>query len=171
MLNFDIKRSSRRCAISDRPFESGEEYFSALIDVNGERIRQDFAIESWSQPPENCIGFWKSKMPSLDKGRVYWAPHDVLLSYFQHLVDDPDSADIAYVMAVLLVRKRSLQMIETDDSTEPPTLVVHHRKTKTDYRIPAIEIPSHRIKEIQNELAEHLFTDHAPETLNNPEDE
>ena len=135
---------------------------SALVDLDGELIRKDFAIEAWEEPPENCIGWWKSRMPDLDKGRVYWAPNDVLLAYFQHIVGQPGSEDIAYVMAVLLVRKRTLQMVETDESTEPPTFVVLHRKTNAEFRVPAIDIPVHRITEIQNELAEHLFTDQAP---------
>ena len=162
MLNFDFKRTSRKCSASDRPFERGEEFVSALVEINGELVRKDFASESWEEPPENCIGWWKSRMPDLDKGRVYWAPNEVLLTYFQHLLSQPETQDAAYVMAVLLVRRRTLHMVETDESTEPPTLVVHHRKTKTEFRVAAIDIPSHRITEIQNELGEHLFTNQAP---------
>ena len=162
MLNFDFKRTNRKCSASDRPFERGEEFVSALVDVDGELVRKDFALKSWKEPPENCIGWWKSRMPDLDKGRVYWAPTDVLLAYFEHLIEQPDSQDAAYVMAVLLVRRRTLHMVETDETTEPPTLIVHHRKTGTDYRVTAVDIPSHRITEIQDELAEHLFTNQAP---------
>lgn len=164
MLNFDFKRTSRKCSVSDRPFERGEEFVSALVEINGELVRKDFALGSWEEPPENCIGWWKSRMPDLDKGRIYWAPNEVLLTYFQHLLEQPDAQDAAYVMAVLLVRRRTLQMIETDESTEPPTLVVHHRKTNSEFRVAAIDIPSHRITEIQTELGEHLFTNQAPGT-------
>jgi hypothetical protein len=162
MLNFDFKRTNRKCSVCDRAFDSGEEFVSALVEVDGELIRKDFAVESWAEPPENCIGWWKSRMPDLDKGRVYWAPNDVLLAYFQHVLAQPESQDAAYVMAVLLVRKRTLQMVETDESTQPPTMVVHHRRTNTDFRVAAMDIPGHRIAQIQNELCEHLFTNQAP---------
>lgn len=162
MLNFDIKRTNRKCIASDRPFERGEEFVSALVEIDGELVRQDYSVQSWEEPPENCIGWWKSRMPDLDKGRVYWAPNDVLLAYFQHLIAHPRSQDTAYVMAVLLVRRRTLQMVETDESTKPPTLVIHHRKTNTDYRVIVMDIPGYRITEIQNELSEHLFTNQAP---------
>lgn len=163
MSNFDFKRTSRKCSLNDRPFNAGEEFFSALIDVDDGLERRDYAAESWQGAPQDCVGWWKSKMPDLDNGRVYWAPNDVLLAYFQHVHEKgPSWADMAYVMAILLVQKRILQMIENDDSTEPPTLIVHHRKTKTDYRVVISEIFPERMSEIQDELAEHLFTSNAP---------
>ena len=163
MLNFDFKRSSRKCSVLDRPFESGEEFFSALLDLDGNLERRDYAAESWQGAPEECVGWWKSKMPDLENGRVYWAPNRMLLTYFQHVVEKgPAFGDVAYVMAILLVQKRILQMIENDETTDPPTLIVHHRKTKTDYSLPVIEIPPQRMIEIQGELSEHLFTTNAP---------
>lgn len=171
MLNFDFKKTSRKCSTNDRPFESGEVFFSALIDEGGELVRKDFASEAWDAPPEGCVGWWKSRMPNLEKGKVYWAPKDVLMAYFQHVYEQPAYADLAYVMAVLLVRKRILQMIETDESTEPPTMIVHHRKTKTDFPIAVQELSSHRISQIQNELAEQLFSDQPPESQDTQADD
>ena len=171
MLNFDFKRSGRKCSLKDRTFESGEEFYAALIDIDGDLERRDYAAESWDGAPADCVGWWKSKMPDLDNDRVYWAPNHLLLAYFQHAFNKgPQAEDVAYVMAILLLQKRILQMIENDESTNPPTLIVHHRKTKTDYAIAVPEISSHRMNEIQNELSEHLFTSKAPNSEEGEED-
>ena len=163
MSNFDIKRTSRKCSVSERAFEAGEEFYSALVEVDGELVRQDFAHDSWDGEPNDSVGWWTSRMPDLEQGKVYWAPNSVLFAYFEHTYERGDAqADIAYVLAILMVQKRILQMIETDESTTPPTLVVHNRKSKTDYRIPQIDLPPDRLQQIQDELAENLFTSSAP---------
>ena len=84
MLNFEIKRSNRQCSKTDRTLQPGEEFYSALIDKDGELERLDYCVESWESPPQDCIGWWKSKVPETGKGKVYWAPRNVMLSYFEH---------------------------------------------------------------------------------------
>ena len=80
MFEFDFKKSGRKCIVSGRSFEVGEEYISLLIENDGELVRQDVASDQWNGPSEECVGWWKSKVPDLAQGRVYLAPRDVLMS-------------------------------------------------------------------------------------------
>ena len=169
MAQFEFKKSNRRCSVSQREFESGEEFVSALIEVEEKIERVDFALDAWDSATETYVGWWKSRMPDLNSGKVYWAPNQVLLSYFVHVYEQAHvNPDVTYVVAILMVQKRILQMIENDESTDPPTLVVHHRKTKTDFRIPTVELSGQRVNEIQEQLAESLFTNSRP-TGDDPE--
>ena len=162
MVNFDFKRTSRKCSISGRSFESGEEYVSLLVEEDDELIRKDIALSEFDAPPENCVGWWKSRVPDLDKGTVYWAPKDVLMSYFQHLIQQPDSPDMVYVMAILLLQKKHLRLLETTvvDEVESMSLICHSTKEKFDVKV--VEVSQERDASIQNEMAEKLFTDIAP---------
>ncbi len=171
MLNFDISRTSRKCSVTQRELARGEEFISALVDDDGQFKRMDFCLESWEGAPDNCIGWWKCRIPNLQTGRVYWAPRDVLMAYFEKLLEHPGNADIAFVMSLVLIQKRILRLLETDETTVPPTQVLRHNQTRNIYRVPEIEIAPDRVSAIQDELAEQLFTDHAPDDEGESEEE
>ncbi len=169
MSNFDFRRSSRKCSKSDRVIQPGEEFYSALIDTAGETERLDFCCEAWESPPENCIGWWKSKVPELGKGKVYWAPRDVLLSYFEHLQEQPDQADTTYVMALLLIQKKILTL-EDPDEEHANLLQLKNRQEKSSSTVEIVDVTPERIGEIQAELEERLFSDQPFESDDDDED-
>ncbi len=165
LIDFDFRRSARQCSLTGQPLERGAEFFSVLIEQDdGSLARQDISAAAWQGPPEDCIGWWRSRLPSLDKGKVYWAPNEVLLSVFQHALGNPGlgnpgQADIAYVMALLLVRKRILQWKETIQREGRAYLRLHDPKQNLDLEVAEAELTPARTAQIQAELAEKLFTD------------
>ena len=52
-------------------------------------------------------------------GRPHWAPNDVMLNYFERLLEDPTAEDARYVLALLLVRRRMLR-VEGTRAAMPP---------------------------------------------------
>lgn len=158
MLQFDLRKSSRRCHASDRAFEPGEVFYSALIELpDGGSERRDFGIDQWEEPTEDCLGWWRAKVPERDQGKVYWAPRSVLLSYFEHTLEHEATRDIAYVVGLLLVQKRHLTLI--DDGEQPELLHLHQRSEKRDFHVPVVDLAPDRLAAIQQELAERLFMD------------
>lgn len=158
MLNFEFRGSSKRCAKSDRVLNPGEEFYSVLIEKDDETVRLDYAPESWEGPPENCIGWWKTKLESQDMNRVHWAPRSVLLAFFEQLRQQPDQADCAFITALLLARKK---ILTTRDSLQEPDsswLYLENKRDGAQYQIPVVEISPERLKEIQDILSEKLFT-------------
>ena len=162
MLNFDFQRSSRRCAVSGREFDVGEKYFSVLLDDEGELVRQDVATDKWDGPPENCIGWWQSRVPDLAKGKVYWAPRDVLISFFEKLVEQGRDPDKTYIMAILLIQKRYLKLLDTTPSETGESMQLINQSSRTNYEVGVCDVDAERANEIQTEFAEKLFTDIAP---------
>ncbi len=190
MAKFDIRKTSRKCSVSGRPFEPGEAFFSAVKeDDEGQLIRVDYSNKAWEQAKNDdiepgstssettgdqsiaatCIGWWKSKMPDNRGGRVYWAPTPVLLAYFDHLLKQPGMEDVAFVMSIVLLRNRTLKLTDTDDQSDPPLMTFYHRATKTSYHVSSVEVSSERIEVIQAELAEQLFTDYRENGSENSE--
>ena len=166
MLNFDIKRSSRQCSKTERALQPGETFYSALVDIDGELERLDFCIESWDAPPDNCIGWWKSKIPETGKGKVYWAPRHVMLSYFEHVNDQAGESDTAYVTALLMLQKKYLTLQDPSEE-DPQTMRLKNRKDNQIFEVSIVEVSQDRLTQIQETLAERLFMDQPYD----PEDE
>jgi hypothetical protein len=160
MIEFDFKRPTRRCFQTEQDIGPGEVFFSTLIEGDdGELIRRDYSEGAWQGPPEECVGWWRSRVPSLDKGRIYWAPRGVLLAFFQHAYERSQQVGLVYVMALLLVRKRILNWQETRESNGKRWMVVQDSRSKQTYEIEQLELTVAQIQEIQSHLADKLFTD------------
>ena len=162
MANFDFKRTSRKCSVSGRAFDAGEEYISMLTEEDEELVRQDIGLEEWNGAPEGCIGWWRSRIPDLEQGIVYWAPRDVLLAYFQHLIEQADDPETTYVMAILLLQKKHLRLLDTVNDGDTETMYLQNSSTKEKFDIAVVDVAPERVKTIENALAEKLFTDVAP---------
>jgi hypothetical protein len=162
MLEYDIQRCSRRCAATERELADGETCYSVLVSEGGGVVRRDYSAEAWAGPPENAIGWWKATVADPSKGRPHWAPNDVMLSYFERLLEDPAAEDARYVLALLLVRRRLLRLESSQrDAAGRETLVLYCPRNEAEYRV-AESVPSpERAAAIQQQLAELLQTDGA----------
>lgn len=161
MLNFDFKRTARKCSNTGRSFSSGEEYISLLLEEGEELVRKDLALDDFDSPPENCVGWWKSKVPDLQQGKVFWAPKDILLNYFNHLIENANEHH-AYVMAILLLQKKFLRLRDTIEEDGKQVMHLQNTSTKEICEVTVVDVSPDRVAEIQNDLAEKLFTDVAP---------
>jgi len=158
MQQYEFRRAGKKCSVTDRTLEPGEFYWSALMELpDGQMSRIDCAADTWEGQKDDCIGSWKQQIPDLDTGKVYWAPRSVLLAYFKHQIEKKNT-DLVFVMSLLLVQKRILYLkntIETD--TERVSVLIDRRSSET-FEVPDSEIDEERVQHIQNELAEHLFS-------------
>jgi hypothetical protein len=157
-MEYDHVRCTRHCASTGRELQPGELFYSTLASEGASLVRHDYSAEAWQGPPEGVVGWWKSHMPARDGKRLHWAPNDVMLDLIEQLADDPAHADMRYVLALLLVRRRVCRLEETEeDEQHQETLLLFCPRRETEYRV-AVAMPSEeRIKEIQEELARLLF--------------
>lgn len=160
MFDFEIQRSSRRCAKTDREFAPGEPFISVLVSDGAQIVRHDYAREAWDQPPANAIGWWQCHMPEPNAKRAHWAPNDVLLHYFEQLAGDEAQADVRYVLALLMIRRRIVRLEDTQrDEQGREALVLFCPKNETEYQVTVREPTGGRVREIQDELTRLLFAD------------
>jgi len=121
-------------------------------------LRKDYAADQWEGMSENAIGWWKQTVPELEPGKIYWAPDEVLFSYFSSLTKSPQQSEAAYVMALLMVQKRLLTLEDSvlDDEAK---LVLRQRKSGEVFEVAQQDIPPERIKQLEEQLCENLFSD------------
>lgn len=169
MLNFEFRGSSKRCAKSDRVLNPGEEFYSVLVEKGSETLRLDYSLECWQGPPENCIGWWKTKLELPGSNRVHWAPRSVLLAFFEQVRQQPDQADCAYITALLLARKKILTTRESLHAPDSSRLCLENKRDQLNYEIPVVDISPERLMEIQEILSEKLFTSQRIELDSEPD--
>jgi hypothetical protein len=169
LFEFEIQRCSRRCAATDREMEPGEVCYSVLEVQGADIVRKDFSSTSWSGPPTEAFGWWKSRIPEPNAKRIKLAPNEVLVELFEQLADRPDSEDMRYVLALLLVRRRvfrldlpAMQFGKQSATDAVETLTVFCPKRETNYELSAVTPSGARIDEIQQHLSELLVAGAEP---------
>lgn len=158
MLDFDVQRCTRRCHETERELAPEEPFYSVLVSEGSDVLRRDYCEAAWKGPPEDAIGWWKSQMPPADGSKVNWAPSDVMLHYFQQLEKDAAKADVRYVLALLMVRRKIFRLEDSEiDAQGREQLVLHCNKNDQQYQVPVVAPSDDRIQTIQDELAKLLF--------------
>jgi hypothetical protein len=159
MIDFEIQRCSRRCSVTERELRTGETCYSVLVPAGDDVQRRDFSAEAWQGPPDDCIGWWKATVVDPNDGRLHWAPNDVMLHYFERLLDDPTALDARYVLALLLVRRRIARLDRTETAADGRVeLVLFCPRNEAEYRVAEATVTPERAAAIQQQLSELLQT-------------
>lgn len=157
MVDYEIQRCTRRCAATERELKNGETCYSVLAPEGASVVRRDYSQEGWKGPPDDALGWWQTTVVDPNAGRPHWAPGDVMLNYFERLLDDPSAADARYVMALLLVRRRLLRLEgSTTDEGGQTVLELYCSRNESAYKVVEMMPTPERAAEIQQQLAELL---------------
>jgi hypothetical protein len=168
LLDFEVQRSSRRCAATDLPLEPGDVCYSVLEFRGADVIRKDFSSAAWTDPPSEAFAWWRTRIPEPVAKKIKLAPNDVLLELFDQLADDPLHQDMRYVLTLLLVRRRvfrletAVEMLTSGSEQErleskSDVMCVYCPKRETSYAVPTAMPDSARIDEIQQQLSDLLI--------------
>jgi len=158
MIDYEVQRCTRHCAVTGRELQPGEMFYSTLVAEGAQVVRRDYAMDAWQGPPEGVLGWWKSQMPERQAKKLGWAPNDVMLELLESLESQPDKTDMRYVLALLLVRRRVVRLEETEhDDQGREVSVIYCPRRDTTYRVLTAMPDEARTNEIQEELARLLF--------------
>ncbi len=163
-MDFEVQRCTRHCAASGRELAPGEIFFSALASEGATVTRHDYSSEAWTGPPEGALGWWKSQMPALESKsrKTQWAPNDVMLQLFDELADQPQRADMRYVLTLLLVRRRVLRLEDTEQTdSKQEMMLLYCPRRQTEYRVAVAMPDAAHADQIQQELAGLLLSNAA----------
>lgn len=157
MLDFVVQKFTRICAKTDAELKPGETFYSILVREGGETVRRDVSAKAWEGPPEDCVGWWKSEVPDPKSNKLNWAPNDVMLHYFADTEDKPDQADLRYVLALLMIRRRIFRLEETrTNEAGEEVLALFCSKNETEYEVPVLDVSASRAAELQATVSELL---------------
>jgi hypothetical protein len=142
-MDLKLQRPRGVCARTGRTLSAGEPMVSALVRDAGTLERIDCVAEAWEGPPAGTLAWWRSVYAPAAATGPTLAPADVLLDVFEELEARPDETALRYLIALQLVRRKVLRIVERaadvgDDSADRDTLFVACRKRRSEYRVTVV---------------------------------
>ena len=114
-----IKHRADSCAVTQRPFVSGEYFYTLLYHGADGYRREDLSEEAWQSRNENIrpFSFWKSRYEPLSPKPTEPVPKESAEQLFRRLMaSDSPPANACYVLAAMLERKRVLKQVKTEET-------------------------------------------------------
>ncbi len=127
-------------------------------------VRKDISATAWTGPPPQTIGWWRLKMPDATAKKLQPAPVGVLLDTLTRLLEQPGAEALAYLLALLLCRRRVLVDEEFSDSeaSDMESKLVWQIIYPPDGRqwtVPVAVPAPNLLEELQSQLNLLLFTE------------
>jgi hypothetical protein len=135
-MDIRLHRPLPVCSRTGRSFTAGETFVSVLVRDDGGLARIDVAPEAWDGPPADTIAWWRSRYPAAGETGPTLAPVEVLLDALESLDGDPSAEPLRYLLALQLVRRRVLRMVDQHTgATEDDAIQLACRRRDRDYRV------------------------------------
>ena len=152
--NWKIARPARACAACRRGFEEGEAHFSVLRLEAG-IARLDRCVACFRETPASAEEFfWRTRFAKDPRRRVA-IDVEALRETFTRLPPGEADPGLRYLVALLLLRKRALRLVETrrGEGDEPDRLVLSPGKRSGD-RIEVVvpSLSAEALEALRNQL-------------------
>ena len=158
-MDIKLHRPRGTCAVTGRAFAPGEGFYSALVRSPGGLDRLDVAAEAWSGPPDKALAWWRSAYPAADSAGPELAPIDVLLDVFEEMEGREEDAPLRYLLALQLVRRRTLRIVEGSAVPGGPAeLVLSCRRREREYRVHTVPPDRSAAAEVEARLTALLWS-------------
>lgn len=160
-MDLKLHRPNGSCGKSGRGFVPGELFYSALVRSKGALDRIDICAEAWDGPPEQSLAWWKSTYPAADAAGSTLAPVEVLLDVLEQLDGRPDEAALRYLLALELVRRRVLRVVDrhgTAAAIAPDTMLLACRRRDSEYHVQVVPARAAAADGVQERLAALLWS-------------
>lgn len=155
--DWEIKSRAHRCSATERQFEDGETFYTLLFREEEGFERLDLCVDAWKERDKARTPFssWKSKYevpPPPPPEALGKQTAEALLRHFMRESGD-QHANVRYILALMLERKRQLKPIETKEEGGRILLIYEHRQSGEVFVIPDPQLRLDQIEPVQEEVA------------------
>jgi len=146
MLDWDVKRNAGTCLRCGVPLAQQEYFRSGLYHQQAGLDRRDFCEACWSEAAGLPFSHWRAQPPASQpkpKVRLPWEPteaREVLSRLLRGSEGDLDPP-VAYLFALLVVRKRLARLDQVEHGPRGESLLVRFRGDETPFEVP-VAVPS-----------------------------
>ncbi len=165
-MDYKISRSTRTCIACEKQFNEGEEYFAAIFEGPEQFLRKEFCAACWAgdtgrEAAEGSYSHWKVRVPEKPAERKHKLDVRAASTFFRRLAgsDEPHKRDFAYLLALLLMRKKVLVQRETTRNGEKDFMVLRFRGEDEDYRTEDPHLPAEALERVKDDLGSLLNMD------------
>ncbi|HEV7402403.1 MAG TPA: hypothetical protein VGO11_05735 [Chthoniobacteraceae bacterium] len=154
-----IQSRADRCAATGAEFGDGEYFYTLLFDEKAGFRREDLSEAAFQARPADApapFSFWKSKYevapPPAPEALGKQTAEDLLRRYLAE--DSPQYANVRYILALMLERKRIIKEVEVHTSENGEIMRIYEfAKTGEVLVIPDPQLKLNQLVEVQNEVA------------------
>ena len=152
--DWEIKSRAHQCSRTGREFVEGEFFYTLLIREGEGFRREDLSEEAWKERNDNIqpFSFWRSKYEPPAPPPAEPLPRDDAEGLLRRLIQEnaPAYANVRYILALMLERKRVIRPLESSDDD---MLVYEHLSTGETLVISNPKLSLDRIPEVQREVS------------------
>ena len=159
---WSIQTRNDHCAVTGRPFDDGEFFYTLLFDEKEGFRREDLSVAAWEERPIDApqpFSLWRSKFemppPPPPEPLAKETAEDLLRKYMADA--SPGLANARYILAVMLERKRLLKEVENRTGNNGELLRIYeHVKTGEVFVVPDPQLRLDQIGGVQEQIAAQL---------------
>lgn len=161
--DWTIQARAERCDITGRPFVDGEQFYALLERTpEGGLRRRDVSAESWRELKETPgfvapFSFWRAKFTPPPPAAAEALPKEDAESLLRRFLQEgrPEHERAAYILALMLERKRLLRPTDSQDdgATGRRLLFYEHVRTGEAFVVADPGLRLEQVAEVQQEVA------------------
>ena len=145
------------CEGCEKAFSELDDFYSLLFLTAEGLSRKEVCPDCHDQTAPDAFAFWKSSVQALDTNRPRPLDVNFLIDFFQRLtehVDDERQLQICYIVALILIRKKTLVQLPSGQGESGEILRVRVKKdeNETVHEIPVPELTAEKMEIIRDDL-------------------
>lgn len=161
--DWSIQTRSETCSRTGTPFVAGEYFHTLLFEEKSAMRREDLCEQAYKERASDApqpFSQWRSKFepapPKAPEPLAKQTAEDLLRAYMAD--PNPQLANVRYILALMLERKRQLKEIEVRHSEDGTLLRIYqHGKSGEVFLIPDPGLKLSQVAAVQDEVA-HLLS-------------
>lgn len=155
--DWEIKGRSTVCTATGREFADGEIFYTLLFRERGGFRREDWCEAAWKErdPTQRAHSFWRNKFEVPPPPAPEPLGKQTAETLLRHYMSQPgeEHANVRFILALMLERKRLLKPVETKEEEGRKIHVYLHAKTGEVFLIPDPGLRLDQIETVQAEVA------------------
>jgi hypothetical protein len=156
--DWPIKHRADSCAVTNRHFEPGEQFYTLLFREGAGYRREDLSEEAWSSRNENIqpFSFWKTRYEPPPAAPPEPLAKESAEELLRRLLSENAQPNACYVLAAMLERKRIIKHVKTERADNGRVLIYEHAKSGDVFIVPDVQLRLDELESVQTEVAELL---------------
>jgi hypothetical protein len=159
MSEYRIGKQQESCTACGREFQDAQEVVSCVFQDADSLGRADLCLECWEagRAPAHFSN-WRRRVERKTPPKVF--NRKAALDLFRVLADseEPRDADTAYILALLLMRKKALDLARAGTVDGANVMVLKAQGSSEEFRVTGRDLTEERLEEVKNNL-ESIFED------------
>src|SRR3954453_308916 len=153
-----IKHRADACAVTNRPFEAGEQLYTLLFREGAGYRREDLSEEAWTSRNENIqpFSFWKTRYEPPPPAAPEPLAKENAEELLRRLLSENAQPNACYVLAAMLERKRIIKHVKTESADNGRVLIYEHAKSGDVFIVPDVELRLDELESVQQEVSDLL---------------